>query len=267
MPEEKHSLNYSNLNRPTIFAHRGSSAYAPESTLAAFKLAIQQHADAIELDAKLSADGQVVVMHDETVDRTTDGSGWVNSLSLAELKRLDAGSKFSLTYQSEKIPTLAEVFEVIGNQIFINVELKNISSPIDDLPDRVVSLVKQYRLENSVILSSYNPIALIRARFLLPKVPLGLITFRGLAKATLRSRMVRFGPLLALHPASMDVTPELIHAAHQAKCRVHAYAVKQPDEMQRLFELGVDGIFTVDPPLAQKVLAEIEAEQSGANPG
>ena len=85
--------------------------YAPENTLAAFKLAVQQHADAIELDAKLSADGQVVVMHDETVDRTTDGTGWINALTLAELKRLDAGSKFNPAYQSEKIPTLAEVFE------------------------------------------------------------------------------------------------------------------------------------------------------------
>ena len=248
---------YITLKKPAIFAHRGSSAHAPENTLAAFKLAIQQQADAIELDVKLTADGQVVVIHDETVDRTTNGTGRVNSLMLAELKRLDAGLKFSPAFQSEKIPALAEVFEAVGNQIFINVELKNFYSPTDDLPDRVVSLIKQYGLERSIIISSFNPSALIRARFLLPKVPLGLLTCVGLANVTLHSRLVRFGPLLALHPASEDVTPELIHAAHRANCRIHAYKVKQPDQMQRLFGLGVDGIFTTDPPLAHKLSAEI----------
>jgi glycerophosphoryl diester phosphodiesterase len=257
MPSKKSDITYPGLKRPVIFAHRGSSVYAPENTLAAFKLAVQQQADVIELDAKLTADGQVVVIHDETVDRTTDGTGWVNSLTLAELKRLDAGSKFSPAFQSEKVPTLAEVFEAVGNQIFINVELKNFASPIDDLPDKVVSLIKKYGLERSVILSSFNPIALIRARFLLPKVPMGLLTISGLAYVTLRSRLVRFGPRLALHPAYVDVTPELVLAAHQIKCRVYAYTVKQPDQMQRLFELGVDGIFTDDPPLAHRILAAI----------
>ena len=259
MPSKKNVITYTGLKSPVIFAHRGSSVYAPENTLAAFTLAVQQQANVIELDVKLSADGQVVVMHDETVDRTTDGTGWINTLTLAELKRLDAGSKFSPAYHSEKIPTLAEVFEAIGNQILINVELKNFSSPIDDLPDKVVSLIKKHGLERSVILSSFNPIALIRARFLLPKVPMGLLTVKGLSNVTLRSRLIRFGPLLALHSACGDVTPELVLAAHKVKARINAYTVNQPDMMQRLFELGVDGIFTDNPPLAQKALAEIKA--------
>jgi glycerophosphoryl diester phosphodiesterase len=257
MPLKKDEITFTGLKSPVIFAHRGSSVYAPENTLAAFKLAIQQQADAIELDATLSADGQVVVIHDETVDRTTDGTGWVNSLTLTELKRLDAGSKFNPIYHSEKIPTLMEVFEAVGNQTLINVELKNFASPMDDLPDKVVLLIKEYGLDRSVILSSYNPIALIRARFLLPKVHTGLLTISGLANVTLRSRLVRFGPLLALHPAYVEVTPELVRTAHQMKCRIHAYTVKQADQMQQLFEMGVDGIFTDDPPLAQKILAEI----------
>ena len=257
MTNARKGISLRNLKKPAIFAHRGSSAYAPENTLAAFKLAVHQHADAIELDAKLSADDQVVVMHDETVDRTTDGTGRVKALTLAELKRLDAGGKFNPAYQSEKIPSLAEVFEAVGNQIAINVELQNFFSPADDLPDRVVSLIKQYGLERSVILSSFNPIALIRARFLLPKAPMGLITIAGLANVTLHSRLVRFGPLLALHPFFEEVTPELIQAAHLAKCRIHAYTVKQPDQMQRLFREGVDGIFTSDPLLAHNVLSEI----------
>jgi glycerophosphoryl diester phosphodiesterase len=255
MPDINKSSDYVDLNRPTIFAHRGSSVYAPENTLAAFKLAIEQHADGIELDVKLCADGHVVVMHDDTVDRTTNGTGRVKSLTLSELMKLDAGTKFSPSYQSEKIPTLEEVFETLGRKIFINVELTNYSSPIDNLPDKVISLVKKYGLDKNVMLSSFNMIGLIRARNLHPKIPLGLLTFAGYADGTLRSRLVRFGPLLALHPAYNDATLNLIKSAHQAKCRIQPYIVNQPDVMQQLFSAGVDGIFTDDPLLAQKVLA------------
>jgi glycerophosphoryl diester phosphodiesterase len=252
----KNSSNIVGLNRPTIFAHRGSSAYAPENTLASFKLAIDHGADGIELDVKLSADGHVVVMHDDSVDRTTNGTGQVKVLTLPELKKLDAGSKFAPLFKSEKIPTLAEVFEAVGRKIFINVELTNYSSPVDDLPDKVISLVKKYGLETSVMLSSFNMIGLIRARNLLPMIPMGLLTFPGYADITLRSRLVRFGPLLALHPAHSDVTLKLIQIAHQAKCRIHVYTVNQLEIMQLLFTAGVDGIFTDDPLLARKVLAE-----------
>jgi glycerophosphoryl diester phosphodiesterase len=256
MPD-KNVIHYVDLKRPTIFAHRGSSTHAPENTLAAFKLAVEQHADAIELDATLSADSQVVVIHDDTVNRTTNGTGSIKSMNLAELKRLDAGSKFDPSFHLERIPTLAEVFETVGQQIFINVELKNYTSPTDDLPERVIALVKDYGLESSVMMSSFNIIALIRARSQLPTIPLGLITVTGLADVTLRSKLVRFGPLFALHPNFMDITPKLIQAAHRTNSRVHTYIVNDPDDMRRLFITGVDGIFTKDPLIAYKVLSEI----------
>ena len=256
MPE-KNVITYVDLKRPTIFAHRGASAHAPENTLAAFILAIEQHADAIELDATLSADGQVVVIHDDTVNRTTNGTGTIKSMNLHELKCLDAGSKFNPAFHLERIPTLAEVFQTVGRQIFIDVELKNYTSPTDDLPDRVIAIVKEYGLESSVMLSSFNIIALIRARSLLPKIPLGLITINGLAELTLRSKLVRFGPLFALHPNFMDITPKLIQASHRTNSRVHTYIVNDPEDMRRLFIAGVDGIFTKDPLIAHKVLSEI----------
>jgi glycerophosphoryl diester phosphodiesterase len=257
MPEKKTNPSYVDLKRPTIFAHRGSSAYAPENTLAAFQLAVTQHADGIELDAKLTADGQVVVMHDDTVDRTTNGTGRVNLLTLAELQRLDAGSKFPKKFTSEKIPSLEEVFETFGRKIFINVELKNYSSPTDDLPEKVAALVKKYNLEESVLLSSFNLIALIRARKSLSKIPLGFITISDLADITMRTRLVRFGPLLALHPSYEDVSTYLIQTAHQAKCRIHTYTVNQPEMIQKLINAGVDGIFTDDPIMAQKAIVDI----------
>ncbi|NMC78815.1 MAG: glycerophosphodiester phosphodiesterase, partial [Chloroflexi bacterium] len=99
-------MNWTWPAHPMLFAHRGASADAPENTLAAFRLAVDENADGIELDAKLSADGQVVVIHDQSVDRTTDGHGRVGQLTLAQLKELDAGSSFSPGFAGERIPTL-----------------------------------------------------------------------------------------------------------------------------------------------------------------
>jgi glycerophosphoryl diester phosphodiesterase len=262
MQEKKTDPSYVDLKRPTIFAHRGSSAYAPENTLTAFKLAIDQHADAIELDAKLTADGQVVVIHDDTVDRTTNGTGQVNFLTLAQLQRLDAGSKFPPKNTSEKIPSLEEVFETFGQKIFINVELKNYSTPTDELPEKVAALVKKYKLEDRVLLSSFNLIALIRARKLLSKIPLGFITISGLADVTMRTKLVRFGPLLALHPNYEDISPYLIRTAHQAKCRIYPYTVNHPKTIEKLINAGVDGIFTDDPCMAEKAIVDLIKSKS-----
>ncbi len=257
MPHQYNSsVNVDLKKKPTIFAHRGASAYAPENTITAFKLAIDQGADAIELDAKLSADGQVVVIHDDSVDRTTNGNGSVKSLTWAEIQRLDAVSKFPPFFKSEKVPSLEQVFETIGRKILINVELTNYSSPKDDLVDKVVGLVKKFNLEDSVLLSSFNLIALIQARKLLGKVPLGLLIYAGLAEVALRSRLVCFGPLLDLHSSYLDVTSHLIQTTHQAKCQVHAYTVNQPERIVELFDCGVDGIFTDDPQMAIKIIAE-----------
>jgi len=258
MPTRQRSLNYVDLKRPTIFAHRGSSAYAPENTLAAFELALDQGADAIELDVKLSVDGHVVVMHDDTVDRTTDGTGRVKSMSLKELMSLDAGSKFPPNFKPQKIPTLADVFQAVGGKIFINVELTNYMSPHDDLPDRVISLVRKHNLESKVMLSSFNIMALIMARNLLPMIPLAFLAYHGEAEATIHSRLIRFGPLMALHPAFSDVTNQLLQRAHGAKSRVHTYTVDKPEIMQQLITQGVDGIFTNDPVVALRVLADYQ---------
>ena len=110
---------------PLIFAHRGASAHAPENTLAAFLVALQQGADGIELDAKLTADGHVVVIHDQTVDRTTKISGRVRDMPLEALLELDAGSHFDVAFKGEPIPTLQQVFERMGQEVLINIELSN----------------------------------------------------------------------------------------------------------------------------------------------
>jgi glycerophosphoryl diester phosphodiesterase len=150
-----HTLPY-----PAIFAHRGASAYAPENTLSAFVMALEQGADGVELDAKLSADGQVMVIHDATVDRTTNGHGRVKDLSLADLRSLDAGGFFAEKYRGEKVPTLEEVFEALGKRMFINVELTNYNTPADHLVESVCMLVKKLACRNrSFFLLSWRRIS------------------------------------------------------------------------------------------------------------
>jgi glycerophosphoryl diester phosphodiesterase len=243
---------FQQLPKPTIFAHRGASIHAPENTLSAFKLAVTQKADAIELDAKLCADGQVVVIHDQTVDRTTDGSGKVVEMPLAALKELDAGSWFNSQFKGESVPTLDEVFEAVGKEIFINVELTNYASVFDDLSDKVIQLVQKHGLQDRVMFSSFNPLALRRAYKLLPEVPLGLLALPGFAGAWARSFLGRWVPYKALHPDFSSTTPQMIEKQHRQGAHVFVWTVNEADKMQQLFEWGVDGIFTDDPPLAQQ---------------
>jgi len=239
-----------------IFAHRGASAHAPENTLAAFELALTQKADAIELDVKLSADGQVIVMHDPTVDRTTGDHGRVKDLSLAELRSLNAGSFFSEKYRGEKIPTLEEVFETVGKRAFINVELTNYSTPRAHLVEPVCMLVKTFSLQKHVMFSSFFSLNLSKARAYLPGVPRGLLALNGLPGAWARSFGFAFGRYQALHPYLNDVTPQQIQRVHRLNRRIHVWTVNAAEDIRRLFRWGVDAIFTDDPQLAVRLRSE-----------
>lgn len=243
------------LPRPIIFAHRGACAHAPENTLAAFELALAQQADAIELDVKLSADGQVMVHHDATVDRTTNGHGALKDMSLDELKALDAGSSFSEAFKGEKIPTLDEVFETVGKRTFINVELTNYTTPRDELVETVCMLVKKHKLQKRILFSSFFASNLSKARSYLPDVPCGLLAFNGLLGIWARSFGFAFGKFEALHPALKDMTQQQVARVHRLNRRVHVWTVNDERDMRRLFGWGVDGIFTDDPQLAARVRA------------
>lgn len=248
---------FANLSLPTIFAHRGASALAPENTLSAFQLAVELGAHAIELDAKLTLDGEVVVFHDRSLARTTGAEGLVGTTSLEALKKLDAGSFFDSAFRGEKIPTLDEVFVQLGRKIYINIELTNYANPTDDLPEKVAELVSRYNLEEWVLFSSFNPSALNRVKKALPTVPVGLLALAGQPGWLARSWFGSFmAPYQALHPESSDVNQKLVERVHRRGARVHTYTVNDPAQMRRLFQLGVDGIFTDDPGLALQVLAE-----------
>ena len=249
---------YNQLPSPAIIAHRGASANAPENTLAAFQLALRQHADGIEMDTQLTADGHVVVFHDQTVNRTTEGSGRVKDKTLAELRELDAGSHFDIAYRGEPIPTLEEVFELLGTQIFINIELSNYASPFNSLPEKVAFLVRRYGMGPRILFSSFNPVALRRIHLLIPGAPLGLLAYQGwpgaLARGFLGKALV---PYQSLHVALADANAELMQRTHKENRRIYVFNVKQAADMRRLFSQEVDGVFVDDPLLARKVLKKV----------
>lgn len=221
----------------------------------AFELAIQQNADVIELDAKLSADEQVVIIHDQTVDRTTDGTGRVSDLNLAALRELNASAHFPEYFKREYIPTLEDVFEAFRGRVLINVELGNYRSPFDALHVKVAELIRYFALGEEVLVSSFHPVPLRSFQKLMPSVPTGFLARPGIAGSLSRSWFGRsIVPYKALHIEKSDVSPNLIKVTQKTGRSLHAFTVNEADEMEILFSLGIDGIITDDPSLALKVL-------------
>jgi glycerophosphoryl diester phosphodiesterase len=240
---------------PLIFAHRGASAQAPENTLSAFELAIRLKADVIELDAKMSADEQVVIIHDQTVDRTTDGVGYVGDLPVAALQELNASSRFPEFPHKEHIPTLEEAIEAVKGRILFNIELTNYKSPFDALPVKVAQQIVHFNILDQVLVSSFHPIPLRRFHQLLPSVPIGFLAKRGIKGSLSRSRLGRAIVLhQAIHVEKSDVSPKFVSSSQQTGLRVHVYTGNDHDEIATLFSLGVDGIITDNPLLARQVL-------------
>ena len=241
---------------PLIWAHRGASEQAPPNTLAAFRLAAELGADGVELDVHLSRDGEVVVIHDDTVDRTTNGHGPVSELTLAELKALDAGSWFDPAFAGERIPTLQEVIDAVGHRLFLNIELKQTALlRATGLEAEVVRLIEDNQMTDRVIVSSFHPLALRRVKKLNPYIPTALLHGAG----PIFIRRAWLAPLIpheALHPHYSQVTERYVQEAHRRGRRVNVWTADDPEEMRRLLRLGVDGIITNRPALARTTVKE-----------
>lgn len=240
-------------------AHRGASAVAPPNTLAAFRKAAELGADGIELDVHLSADGVPVVIHDFTVDGTTDGTGRVRDLPLAALRELDAGSRFDPAFAGERIPTLEEVFAEVGDRLLINVELK--SMPGNEYPgmeEAVAGLIRRFGLTERVLVSSFNPLALRRFRKVAPEVPIGFL-YETAPLSRLAQLLAALLPGLrpqALHPHWSLVGPETVRRAHRRGRKVVVWTVDEPEAMARLSGWGVDAIITNYPDRLAAILLD-----------
>lgn len=237
-----------------IIAHRGASNWAPENTLAAFQRACALGADGIELDVTLTRDGVPVVIHDDTVDRTTNGKGAVAQMTLEEIRSLDAGSWCSAEFHGEKIPTLAEVLQAIGQCGFVDIELKGTKLKADGLEAAAIRAVESAGMQERIILSSFNPIRLWRAARLNPDIERGLLYTDSLP---IYLRRAWFRPLArpaALHPIHRMVTPGYVRWAREMGYKINTWTVDDPTEMKRLIGLGVDAIITKRPDILRQII-------------
>ena len=242
-------------SQPLVIAHRGASAYAPENTLAAFKLAAEQEADAIELDVDLTHDGHVVVMHDATIDRTTDGHGRLSDLTLEEIRRVDAGAWKSAEFKGERVPLLEEVLEAVGQRLLINIELKGMSLRGTGLEAKVAALIAQHDLIDRVIISSFNPFALRRVKRVNPYLACGLIHSPDLPIFLRNAWLAPLIPgLNARHPHHSQVSKAIVDRFHAQGLVVSAWTINQAGIARSMIQAGVDGMFGDDPVLLRETL-------------
>lgn len=241
---------------PVIIAHRGASTYAPENTMAAFQKAFDLSADGIEFDVKCSKDGEMVIIHDQTLDRTTNGHGKVIETNLKELRNLDAGSSFSSEFSGEKIPLLNEVLEEFSKRLLINIELTNYSSLRDGLALKAATLVKHMCVEENVVFSSFHPYNLIVTRRITPKVPVALLALPGKSGWISRSNVMRWVSPEIIHPYYKDVDKQYVENQHRKNRKVNVWTVNTKNEIKKLLKDHVDGIITDDPSLAKRLINE-----------
>lgn len=235
-----------------IFAHRGFSYRAPENTLASFLKAMHTEADGIEFDVQLSKDGHVVVIHDETLNRTSTGTGFVKDFTLSELKELDFGKWFSDKFLGEKIPTLEEVLNLTSNWSgILNIELKNSIIEYPNLEKKVVEVLKKHNRIDNILVSSFNHNSLKIIKNIYPELKIALLYD---ASQSIDFEYVKLFNAYAIHPYFKDVTKELVQKACLNNLKVNTYTVNTPSDIVTLNKLGVNGIFSDDPILAKQAL-------------
>lgn len=245
---------------PLVIGHRGYSRRYPENTPVAFGAAFAAGAGMVELDVTLTRDREVVVIHDPSVDRTTDGTGPVKSLSLEQLKRLDAGRWFDPRFAGERIPTLEEVLEKFGDRGLVNVEIKAEAFENDLREDgierKVAAILRKYGLVHRVLISSFELRLLNRVRRLENPPAIGVLTGRRRPPDVPAScRRLR---AFSWHPHWRTLDAAQVSAAHDAGLRVFPYTANTFEDIRRLLRMGVDGIFTDDPATASACIAEMK---------
>ena len=227
------------MSRPFLWAHRGASRVAPENTLSAFAAALESGADGLELDIHLSCDGVPVVIHDETLERTTDGSGAVVAVTLPQLQKLDAGSWFSAAFAGEAIPTLAEVLKIFGGQLRLNLELKEFHAGV-----AVLALLRDYPAAE-VVLSSFDYALLKRLRAMDDDVPLAVLLDSGNWRQAVQ--VAKELSACAFHPAVNQLHRPMVDVCIRAGIPVSVWTVDDVGVARSLIRAGVTGLFTNDP--------------------
>jgi glycerophosphoryl diester phosphodiesterase len=241
--------------RPVVVAHRGASARFPENTLPSFQGAVDAGADAVELDVRMTADGVPVVMHDLDVSTTTDGTGFVHQLTLAEVKSLDASRGRGPRVE---VPTLAESLELLSGRVGVNIEVKNLpgepafDSPREAVAEAVVEELHGLAFDGQVLVCSFNWLSIERVRDLDGRIATGFLT-TAMMEPSAALVYVKAGGhqfVLPQAPAVFAAGKEFVDAAHRDGIQVGTWTVDEPDAIEELFEIGVDAVATNDPQAA-----------------
>lgn len=257
-----------------LIAHRGTSEIAPENTLPAFQKAMEQSCRGIEFDVQLSRDGIPVIIHDEAINRTSNGTGFVKDLTLADLKSFDFGSYFDPSYRNIRIPTLEEFFRLAAAQNYgglVNIELKTDKFTYAGIESKTLAIAEQYDFSKQVVFSSFNHQTLANLRALSPSVKLSVLYERG-ETADLQTLQSLQAFSCNVHYA--DINKSMVDKLHKNNFQVFCYTVNHSNTIKFMSNLGVDGIFTNHPSKHMKVLEaqkesknEVSSFQRGLEPG
>ncbi|WP_156289008.1 glycerophosphodiester phosphodiesterase [Oceanobacillus salinisoli] len=228
-------------------AHRGASGHAPENTMAAFQKGFEMKADYIEIDVQMTEDGELIIIHDTTVDRTTNGTGQVSDFTLEEIRQLDAGSWFSEEYAGEKIPTFEEVLDAFRGKAGILIELKA-PELYPGMEEKVAEALKERNMDQTnngkIIIQSFNHESMKKSKELLPQIPHGVLAGVTWADVT-DEQLAEFATYADYFNPNMNiVTEELVDRVHEVDMEIYPYTSRSQEEANRLFAMNVDGIIT-----------------------
>ena len=248
--------DHRSAGRARVFGHRGAMGYAPENTFASFALAAEQGVDAIELDVHLTADDEVVVIHDHHLERTTNGRGLVREHTLAEIRALDAGGRFDARFAGEPVPTLDEVLAWARDRCVLDVEIKGGPAPYPGIEARVVDLIRRHEMVDRVLVISFDHPTVKRVKELAPELATGVLySGRPIHPVSL----ARAAGADALMPYWANLAAEDVERAHAAGLSVHPWATSEPDDIRSLLAMGVDSVCSNHPDRVIAARAELDA--------
>jgi glycerophosphoryl diester phosphodiesterase len=242
------------MNRTLVWAHRGASGYAPENTLVAFHKAIELKADGIELDVQMTKDGQLVIIHDETVNRVSNAKGWVKDYTFNEIRELNVNKKFP-EYGIVPIPTLEEVYQLLKDtNLTINVELKNGIVFYENLEEKVLALTYNMGLQDRVIYSSFNHYSVMKLKKLDSTVKAGFLYEDGYLDMP---QYAYDHGVEALHPALYNLQyPNFLEQCMEKNIEVRPWTINQREEMKMLCDFGINAIITNFPDVGLEIAQE-----------
>lgn len=244
------------MNTIINFAHRGASAVCPENTMAAFRRSLKLGATGIETDVQMTSDGGLVLIHDEELNRTTNGTGFVKDYKLRELLELDAGSWFGPEFAGEPLPMLDDLLSLLQDRdTILNIELKNGIFMYPGMEEKVIAAVREFNMSGRVILSSFNHYSLAYCKSLAPEIRTGILYGEGLYRPWDYAASLHADALHAYHYA---VLPEFVTEAAEHGILYHPWTVNDPERMRSLIDAGVAGIITDYPDVLAELLAAKE---------